>query len=194
MNTREQIILESLRSFVNEGYEKTSISLIADKCGMTKGAVYHHFHAKKDLLEAAIDLFYQDHENWLMKKLAQVQGLREILSIFFNYHTYTSETGIFSGGDANVYRLLIDAVRNFPDLKTSLIQRYRDYFAKIKLIIEDAISQGTFKKDIDPEIITLELVALFEGFIVMDIMLGEGFIAQEKKEAALDSLWERIRA
>lgn len=82
MDTREQIIRESLKSFVNEGYEKTSISLIAERCGMTKGAVYHHFHAKKDLLVEAIELHYREHEAWLGEKLSKTPGIRESILIF----------------------------------------------------------------------------------------------------------------
>lgn len=37
--------------FVTKGYEHTSIQKIADACGMTKGALYHHFESKEALLE-----------------------------------------------------------------------------------------------------------------------------------------------
>ncbi len=194
MDTREQIIRESLKSFVNEGYEKTSISLIAERCGMTKGAVYHHFHAKKDLLVEAIELHYREHEAWLGEKLSKTPGIRESILIFFDYRGYIADSKIFQDTDTNVYRVLIDATRHFPDLKAPLVNRYKDYLSRIVTMLEEGITLGILKKNIDPEVIALELMALFEGFIVMIVMLGEDFFTEGKKEVILNNFWERIKA
>lgn len=52
---REETYAEILRTgeelFVTKGYEHTSIQQIADACGLTKGALYHHFDSKEALLE-----------------------------------------------------------------------------------------------------------------------------------------------
>ncbi|MDR1587446.1 MAG: TetR/AcrR family transcriptional regulator [Treponema sp.] len=37
--------------FMRQGYEKTSMQQIADRSGLTKGALYHHFNSKEALLE-----------------------------------------------------------------------------------------------------------------------------------------------
>ena len=52
---REETYAEILRTgeelFATKGYEHTSIQQIADACGLTKGALYHHFDSKEALLE-----------------------------------------------------------------------------------------------------------------------------------------------
>ena len=37
--------------FTTQGYENTSIQQIADRCGLSKGALYHHFRSKEEVLE-----------------------------------------------------------------------------------------------------------------------------------------------
>ncbi|MDT4909878.1 MAG: hypothetical protein QOI69_3119 [Pseudonocardiales bacterium] len=52
--TRQQILDTAQRLFADLGYDATSLQMIADEMGLTKAAVYYHFRAKSDLLQAAM--------------------------------------------------------------------------------------------------------------------------------------------
>ena len=54
-----EILQVSEELFARLGYEHTSIQQIADGCGMTKGALYHHFQSKEDVLEEICRNYYQ---------------------------------------------------------------------------------------------------------------------------------------
>lgn len=54
--TVNRILDVSLALFFEKGYDNTSIQDIIDGLGgLTKGAVYHHFKSKEDILSAALD-------------------------------------------------------------------------------------------------------------------------------------------
>lgn len=53
--TIEQILTVSSKLFTDKGFEKTSIQDIIDELGMSKGAIYHHFKSKEEILEAVMD-------------------------------------------------------------------------------------------------------------------------------------------
>lgn len=53
--TLEQILLVSTDLFREKGYEKTSIQDIIDALGMSKGAIYHHFKSKEEILFAVME-------------------------------------------------------------------------------------------------------------------------------------------
>ena len=57
--TREKIINAAARLFVQKGWEKISIQNIVDEVGdISRGAFYHHFKTKNDVIEAVtIELF-----------------------------------------------------------------------------------------------------------------------------------------
>ena len=42
--TKEDILLAALRLFARDGYEATSTGAIAGALGMTKAALYKHYH------------------------------------------------------------------------------------------------------------------------------------------------------
>lgn len=53
--TLELILSVSARLFTERGYEKTSIQDIIEEVGMSKGAIYHHFKSKEDILDAVME-------------------------------------------------------------------------------------------------------------------------------------------
>lgn len=54
--THELILDVSTKLFLEKGYEKTSLQDIIDGLGgMTKGAIYHHFRSKEDILIATVE-------------------------------------------------------------------------------------------------------------------------------------------
>lgn len=48
--TRQQILDAAVQLFARNGYDATSLQMIADQLGLTKAAVYYHFRAKADML------------------------------------------------------------------------------------------------------------------------------------------------
>ena len=49
---RAELIDCAQRLFLTRGYERTTINDVIAATGLSKGAFYHHFRAKEDLLEA----------------------------------------------------------------------------------------------------------------------------------------------
>ena len=52
--TRQQILETAERLFADQGYDATSLQMIADEMGLTKAAVYYHFPAKVDIRHAIL--------------------------------------------------------------------------------------------------------------------------------------------
>ena len=59
--TVEKILTAARRLFLEKGYEKTTIQDIVDQLGgLTKGAVYHHFKSKEDIMDAITEKMFLD--------------------------------------------------------------------------------------------------------------------------------------
>ena len=65
--TLENILSVSAKLFTEKGYEKTSIQDIINELGMSKGAIYHHFKSKEEILNA----IFLYHSNQLEQLLNQ---------------------------------------------------------------------------------------------------------------------------
>lgn len=53
--TVSRILDVSMKLFLEKGYDHTTIQDIVDGLDVTKGAVYHHFKSKEDILSAALE-------------------------------------------------------------------------------------------------------------------------------------------
>lgn len=58
-DTREQIAMTALRLFARDGYEAVSVSKIAGELGMTKGALYRHYHSKRDIFDSIVARIFE---------------------------------------------------------------------------------------------------------------------------------------
>lgn len=61
--TRAALVASGLRLFETQGYHATSVTDIVDDAALTKGAFYHHFDSKEDLLHII-------HEEYIDHRLA----------------------------------------------------------------------------------------------------------------------------
>ena len=60
--THKRILDVSTKLFFEKGYEQTSLQDIIDGLGgMTKGAIYHHFASKEDILIAVVNRMCDDN-------------------------------------------------------------------------------------------------------------------------------------
>jgi AcrR family transcriptional regulator len=57
---RAELVDCAQRLFLSRGYERTTINDVINATGLSKGAFYHHFRAKEDLLEAIADRFARE--------------------------------------------------------------------------------------------------------------------------------------
>jgi AcrR family transcriptional regulator len=84
--TLEKILEVSKRLFLERGYDETTIQDIVDELGgLTKGAIYHHFKSKEDIIQALGDRMFFDNNPFEAVKgrndLNGLQKIREMLVI-----------------------------------------------------------------------------------------------------------------
>ena len=64
--TVEKILAVSAQLFLEKGYEHTTLQDIIDNLGgLTKGAIYHHFKGKEEILLAIADRMGEQTEAWM---------------------------------------------------------------------------------------------------------------------------------
>lgn len=82
--TVERILDAAQHLFLEKGYDNTTIQDIVDELdGLTKGAVYHHFRSKEEIMDAVGDRMFRENNPFLAvmerKDLNGLQKLREMV-------------------------------------------------------------------------------------------------------------------
>ena len=78
--TVERILDAAQRLFLEKGYENTTIQDIVNELGgLTKGAVYHHFKSKEEIMEAVNDrMFFSNNPFEAVQERSDLTGLEKL--------------------------------------------------------------------------------------------------------------------
>lgn len=78
--TEERILDTAQRLFLEKGYENTTIQDIVDELGdLTKGAVYHHFKSKEEIMDAVGDrMFLENNPFEAVRGRGDLNGLQKL--------------------------------------------------------------------------------------------------------------------
>ena len=156
--TREIIMKCAVQAFIEKGYEKTSLAYIAEKAGLTKGAIFWHFKDKSSILDEIIDLYDKEAIDYLPNVLTS--DLSPLMKIKFLVYAYVPE---FKDKRklANLFRLKSEISNHYR-------VRNRQPFAmvfinKLEELFQSAIKSGEVKKSIDPHITSLTISLIITG-------------------------------
>lgn len=86
--TVERILAAAKKLFLEKGYEKTTIPDIVAALGdLTKGAVYHHFRSKEEIMDALGDkMFYENNPFEKVRARHDLNGLQKIREVVMLAH------------------------------------------------------------------------------------------------------------
>lgn len=78
--TVERILDTAQRLFLEKGYEQTTIQDIIDNLGgLTRGAIYHHFKSKEEIIDAVTDrMFFANNPFEAVRDRKDLNGLQKL--------------------------------------------------------------------------------------------------------------------
>ena len=152
--TVNRILDVSLRLFLEKGYEYTSIQdIIGGLGGLSKGAIYHHFKSKEDILEAVTDKLVGSSNRMLMKirDRKDLNGRDKLKTIF--------RESLMRPGQKELFAVAPNIGKN-PKLLFSILRDTTDEVAPNYIFpsIKEGIKDGSIKTDYPAEL--AELVIL----------------------------------
>ncbi len=163
---KREIIETAFNLFVQNGYEQTSVQQIIDTLGISKGAFYHHFKSKDDLLDAVISDILED----VASEINQIANSdRDAVT------KLTEIYGIFRGKE-DVLKLILAEL--YRDTNLKMRQKFVNQMLKIisaplNKVLEQGKAEGAF------DIVEVEGVA--QLLIVMDMAVGEAIFGLMKE-------------
>jgi AcrR family transcriptional regulator len=146
-DSRTQILRTAAEVFTEYGYAATSIDLIAERLGATKGRVYHHFDSKPDL-------FFEIQIVSLKTLLSAIQPIvagegspKAKLSRMVHKHTqmliadYAIQKVAVQGLER---RLFGDAAARHVKMLRSIVQKRKEYEKIFCNVIANGVRAGEF--------------------------------------------------
>ena len=166
---REKILNTATQLFIQKGSEKTSMQDIAQTAGISKGAIYHHFKSKDEIVLAVLrsrqELMEKEMKQWLKatENLTGREQLQTILKSNLESQTARATDGIVGEYEKDagfILTMMRDNLRIGAPLVSDIIKKgmadgslrtqYPDQAAEVFLLLVNFWMHGTIFES-DPE-------------------------------------------
>jgi AcrR family transcriptional regulator len=146
--TIQKILDVSYKLFLEKGYEKTTIMEIVDNLGgLTKGAFYHHFKSKEEVLCALNNKLFEDDPLERIKEDKGLNGLQKLRKALFIQANPNDKQ------DLSLYIATLSLL-NSPRFLMEHMKTIQNYSAvAFQPFIEEGIADGSIKNS-NPKILT----------------------------------------
>ncbi len=187
--TKAAILDEALRLVSRAGLDGLTIGTLADATGMSKSGLFAHFGSREELLLAVLGHGQSEFTRVVFQPaLDKPRGLPRLRAMFVNWLDWT-ESAALPGGCP-----MIGGASEFDDrpgpVRDMLAGGQRAWSDTLKRAARQAIEEGQFAKDTDPEQIAFEMFGI--ALVVHHHRRLLGYKkARERALAALDSLFQR---
>jgi len=173
--TVTKILDASLKLFLEKGFELTTVLDIVDNLGgLTRGAFYHHFKTKEEVLIAIFDKYSSDSSKASFQKAkdANVENGLERVKLFIRYELLGNIENEHKNAMSNLAlpllsnpRFLVEQIKSIPKDASIFIP-----------FIEEGIADGSIKPH-NPKV-TAEL-----GLLLMNFWLIPSIFPCERKDS-----------
>ncbi|PRY30916.1 TetR/AcrR family transcriptional regulator [Umezawaea tangerina] len=143
----ERLISAATELFAAKGFDRVAVQEVVDRAGVTKGAMYHYFGSKDDLL----------HEIYGSVLRMQTARLEEIAAgpepITHRLHAAAADvivTSIDNFDQAKVYFRSADHLAE--DKRLAMRAERRTYHERFRALVEEGQAAGVFRTDIPADL------------------------------------------
>ncbi|WP_345961656.1 ScbR family autoregulator-binding transcription factor [Streptomyces sp. BRB040] len=176
VRTRQLVLLKAAECFAENGYADSSVLDVAERAGMTKGAVYHHFPSKEMLAIAVVEEHYARWPALLAqtrtKGLAPFDTVMDLLDGVAV--AFRRDPVVQAGARLQLERSLIGAPLPAP---------YVGWTQLITELLVDARAAGELRTGVAPEEAARLVVASFFGMQhISDVLHGRADLAERWAE------------
>jgi AcrR family transcriptional regulator len=144
----ERLLAEATRLFAERGYDRTSVQEIVEAAGVTKGALYHYFGSKDDLL----------HEIYARVLRLQTERLDAIAARTTDVRDRLAEaaadvvvTSIDNLDDTKIFFRSMHQLS--PEKQKAVRAERRRYHERFRALIEEGQRDGHFRAGLRPDLV-----------------------------------------
>ena len=186
--SRERLIEAATRLFAERGYRDASVQAIGEAAGISRGSIFWHFGSKEGLLWAVVQRAFTRWEaETLVPEVGDARGEEAIRRALRAHRRFLADEG---GTLRLLFVLMFEALGPRPELAGEFARLHRDLRVLATPWLEEAVADGDFRDDVDPESIVTLIIATLGGIVYQYLLDAEG-VDLDRCYADLERVLER---
>jgi AcrR family transcriptional regulator len=186
--SRERLIEAATRLFAERGYRDASVQAIGEAAGISRGSIFWHFGSKEGLLWAVVQRAFTRWEaETLVPEVGDARGEEAIGRALRAHRRFLADEG---GTLRLLFVLMFEALGPRPELAGEFARLHRDLRVLATPWLEQAVADGDFRDDVDPETIVTLIIATLGGIVYQYLLDADG-VDLDRCYADLERVLER---
>ncbi|MFF3948760.1 TetR/AcrR family transcriptional regulator [Streptomyces sp. NPDC001902] len=145
----QRLLAEATRLFAERGYDRTSVQEIVEAAGVTKGALYHYFGSKDDLLHE----IYGRVLRLQMQRLEAIAG-KETAPVAGRLVEAAADVVVTSIGNLDDTKIFFRSMHQLsPEKQKAVRADRRRYHEKFRALVEEGQREGVFRQEVRPDLV-----------------------------------------
>ena len=170
MNTKILIIEKSFVLFLKKGLKEASLNDILSTCGVSKGAFYHHYKSKDELIIEVLNRFFFSYFKKQDVDYSNNTFEDKISTLIKAFIEPYNEIAILLGEKhiSAYFRFLFQVVNLYPNIRYRVNKHFYTKGYYLYQIIEQAKLSGEIKVEVDSKNIARQLLSTIIGVLVLE--------------------------
>jgi AcrR family transcriptional regulator len=143
-----RLLAEATKLFAKQGFDRTSVQEIVEAAGVTKGAMYHYFGSKDDLLHEIYARVLREQIERLEKFVASEAPAAQRL------HAAAADVVITSIENLDDIKIFVQSMHHLGPAKQRVVRaERRRYHERFRSLVEEGQQAGVFRTDVPADLV-----------------------------------------
>ena len=160
---QQGILAVAVAAFNEYGYDATSIGMLAERLGLSKSAIYHHFASKDEILDLALDAALSGLEAVVDGPIPETADQRPSSAVDRLEHVLRGAVRVLVEQLPAVTLLL--RVRGNTEVERRALIRRRAFDRRITALVSEAQREGELRADIDASVVARLVFGMINSIV-----------------------------
>jgi AcrR family transcriptional regulator len=157
--TQERILIAAARLFVERGYDRTTISDVADQAGVSRATVFWHFSDKAGLFREAFSFLVRPFRESLERDLEDLAPEKRLLEQIGSYQNMVREH------EQSIQAFLTWIVET-PALRDWVVRSLLDLHQRFAGVLSETLSE-ILPPEVDPGATASGIACMLDGALIL---------------------------
>ena len=195
---RARILEAGVTVFERRGFERASISAIAEEAGLSAGSIYTYFESKEELFLAAFGMLVEEEEQALTEAIGTSPLTSYAVELAVDYFALLAAGGDgFRGAGHNFLLHAWATAGHNQSLRQMLVRRRAQASLLARTVIEGAVKRGELRSATDAEGLAQAVVSMLDGLFLQRAEQDADFSVEQARRQAhafIDALFDTAGA
>ncbi len=195
--TRQNIISKAFGLFLTSSYREVTLNRLLSETGLSKGAFYHYFESKEDLLAEVVDQFFfgaTEGAAFLPDEQASfVDNMTRLLDLKKQAFVWFAQKYGLKENETNFFLFIVEAIRYLPLVRDKVEAMVAQEINTVKAILLCSANRGEIRESLDLDFLAGHIVRAFDGYEMHGVLLGHSSKTHMEELIMVSQIWKLIK-